>query len=377
MQFLSKLSGRSPILEAVELQCTFEIGPPGDEVDEVQAYWKEVFKLTPMLKDAPGLKFLRMLGLPFSDCLLQLHHLTHLELLSTSSVGSRDYLAIMSANPMLEVIILCGTGDRVEGLHDMEATAISLPHLRRMELCRIPVDRILRGFTFPPGVHLSCDCFFGYVIPDSSGLLNISTATKLQFAFSRRPRRVSRLISGYGPNGTFLLSDNSNQLNLYIPEISLRSLEELSISFAGTGAEGSPALSFVDAHGPLFEFIFASFSCLRVLILQQVDGCEIIFRLLRDPHIFPKLNTLVLAKAQSHTTYWSSLVEMARVRDQDTGSSDVRHVDISCRAEELPEPDQLAELRAHVFLVEINPWNYEVGKLDWLKDSRFRNLGRL
>jgi hypothetical protein len=52
-------------------------------------------------------------------------------------------------------------------------------------------------------------------------------------------------------------------------------------------------------------------------------------------------------------------------------------VEIGCRAEEPPEPDQLAELRAHVFSVEIKPWDYGVEDLDWLNDSRFNNLGRL
>lgn len=68
---------------------------------------------------------------------------------------------------------------------------------------------------------------------------------------------------------------------------------------------------------------------------------------------------------------------MAHARDQHAGSSNIRRVDIGCHPEESPEPDQLVELRAHVFLVEVKPWDYELEELDWLNDSRFRNLYRL
>jgi len=68
---------------------------------------------------------------------------------------------------------------------------------------------------------------------------------------------------------------------------------------------------------------------------------------------------------------------MARVRGKHPSSSNIDRVDVGCRTEELPEPDQLAELRAHASSVELKPWNYEVEELDWLGDPRFKNLGGL
>jgi len=382
MEFLSNLRGPSVVLEAVELEYSFpeDRGDDDDAEDEDEddlEMWKEVFGLPPPLRDAPTLTFFRVSKLPFSDCFLELHHLTHLEL-SLTAAWSRDYLAIMTANPMLEVVILRGMADAEEGEHNMETTVISLPRLRRLELYQALADQILRGFTFPPGTHLSCICTNGYIIPRSDGLLNVSTVEKLQFAFSRHRGRVSRVVSGFGPNGTFLLSDANHQLGLYVPEIPPGSLEELSVTFADVGTgEGCPSLAFVDIHGYFLGSIFSTFTSLRVLILRRVHGCEVILRLLCNPRICPNLNAVVLANAQSHTTYWSSLVEMARVREQHMGSNNVHRVDVGCRAEELPEPEQLAELRAYVFSVELKPWNYEVEELNWLNDSRYRKLGRL
>jgi len=380
MGFLSNLRGLPAILEAVELEYRLVDNQDDDEDDEGcededdLETWKEVFVLPPLLRDAPSLRFLRFSKLPFSDCLLKLHHLTHLEL-SPTAAWSHDYLAIMTANPMLEVVILRGTGEK----GGLKVTAISLPRLRRLELYHVPTSRILRGFTFPPGIHLSCVSSGGFAtIPRSDGLINTCAVEKLQYMFSKHRGRASRVVSGFGPNGTFLLNDTRHHLALDIPDMSFGSLEELSIASADTGAgEGSPSLTFVDIHGYILGLLFSSFARLRVLVLQRVHGCEVILRLLCDPTICPKLNTVILANVQSHTTYWPSLVEMARVREQYMGSSNVHRVDIGCRAEELPEPDQLAELRVHVLSVELKPWNCEIEELDWLNDSRFRNLGRL
>lgn len=378
MKFLTNLRGLSAVLEAVELEYSFmDDQDKGDDEEDDSEVWKEVFELPPLLMDAPSLTFLRVSELPFSDCFLKLHHLTHLEL-SHTAARSRDYLDIMLENPMLEVVILRGIGDWAEGTYSMETTVVSLPRLRRLELYHVLADQILRGFTFPPGAHLSCICPNGYIIPRSPGLLNISTVKKLQFAFSNHRGRASRVVSGFSPNGTFLLSDTRYQLALDIHKLSLESLEELSITSADTGAgEGSLSLTFVDIHGYLLKSILSSLPRLRVLILQRVHGYEVILRLLCDPRICPRLNTLILANVQSHATYWSSLVEMARAREQHMGSSSLDRIDVCCRAEELPEPDQLGELRAHVFSVELKPWNCGIEELDWLNDSRFGNLGRL
>ena len=382
MGFLSNLRGLPTILEAVELEYKL-VDNQDDEHDEDckdgddLETWKEVFVLPPLLRDAPSLRFLRFSKIPFSDCLLELHHLTHLELSHTAAC-SHDYLAIMTANPMLEVVILRGTRDEGRGVHSSEATAISLPRLRRLELYHLSTGRILRRFTLPPGTHLSCVSPGFTIIPHSDGVRNTCAVEKLQYTFSKHRGRASRVVSGFGPNGTFLLNDTCHHFALDIPQTYFGSLEELSIASADTGAgEGSLSLTFVDMHGYILGLLLFSFTRLRVLILQRVHGCEVILRLLCDPSICPKLNTVILANVQSHTTYWSSLVEMARVREQHMGSSDIHRVDISCCAEELPEPDQLAELRMHVLLVELKSWNCEVEELDWLNDSRFRNLGRL
>jgi len=379
MGFLSNLRGLPTILEAVELEYRPVDNQDDEEEDEGDSEtWREAFVLPPPLRDASSLRFLRFSKLPFSDCLLELHHLTHLELSYTAAL-SHDYLDIMTANPMLEVVILRGTGDEEGGTSDFEATAISLPQLRRLELYHVHTGRILRGFTFAPGTHLSCVSPGRLtIIPRSDGLINTCAVEKLQYTFSKHQVRASRVVSGSGPNGTFLLNDTPRHLALDIPEMSLGSLQELSIAIADTGAgEGSLSLTFVDIHGYILGLLFSSFTRLRVLILRRVHGCEVILRLLCDPTICPKLNTVILANIQSHTTYWPSLVEVARTREQHMGSSNVHRVDIGCRAEEFPEPDQLAELRAHVLSVELKPWDCEVEELDWLNDSRFRNLGRL
>ena len=380
MGFLSNLRGLPAILEAVELQCRLADNQDGDgdyeDEDDLET-WKEVFALPPLLRDALGLKFLRVSKLPFSDCFLELHHLTHLEL-SHTAAWTHNYLAIMAANPMLEVIILRGTGNE-ESPYGLEAVTVSLPRLQRLELYHAPTAKILRGFTFPSGTHLSCIYPSGFtVIPRSDGLFNISTVEKLQYTFSEHRGRASRAISGFGPNGTFLVNDTCHLPSLAIPEMYLGSLEELSIAFADIGAgESSPFLTFLDIHGYILGFLFSSFTRLRVLILRRVHSCEVILRLLCDPSISPRLNTVILIGIQSHATYWPSLVEMARVREQHMGSTNVDRVDIGCRAEELPEPDQLAELRAHVLSVGLKPWDYEVEELNWLSYPRFRNLGRL
>jgi hypothetical protein len=275
-----------------------------------------------------------------------------------------------------------------------------------LELYDLPVEQILGALSLPLGIHV---CIEGRFIRNSDDDLPIVfTAEKLQLMFSERLGTVSRVASGSSPNGTFLLCEDFRRLNLDISEIPLGSLKQLSISFADTGAgEGSPSLTFVDirgytlgstfspfvdihghrlgsafspfvdTHGRILESTFSSFARLQALILQRVRGCEVILKLLCDPHICPRLNTVVLVNVQSHATYWPSLVELAHARRHHPGSSNVVRVEIGCRAEEPPEPDQLAELRAHVFSVEIKPWDYEVEDLDWLNDSRFNNLGRL
>ena len=386
MDFLSSLSGHSTILEAVELHRNPDYPqfyPEDDEEedeDDAEA-WGGAFGLPRLLKDASTLTFFRVSNLPFSDCFLELHHLTHLEL-SCTVVWTCDYLAVMAANPMLEVAILRSPGDWNLVTHDPDtigSVAVSVPHLRRLELYDLFVEQILGAFALPPGIHLSCDCIDGYNLPHSGDLLIVSTVEKVHFMFSVDEGIISRVASGSGPNGTFLLSDERPLPHLDIPEIRpLGSLKQLSMSFADAGAgEASPSLTFVDIHGYFLESTFSPLACLQALILQRVNGCEVILRLLGDPRIFPQLNTVVLVNVQPHATYWTSLVKLARARKHHSGSSNVVRVEIGCRAEEPPEPDQLAELRAHVFSVEIKPWNYEVEDLDWLNDSRFRNLGRL
>ena len=425
MEFLSCFSGHSSTLEAVEIQGNFvdidieedddeyedEDEDKGEDKDEdegegededeavsernedglnvvkfqwetgdsdIPDMWREMFVLPPMFKHSPNLTFLRARNVPFSDSFLELHHLTHLEL-SHTNPWSPDNLAILLVNPKLEVVILRGDRSWGRGTYGVEPDEISLPRLRRLELYHIPPDRALEEFTFPPGAHFSCIDPDGYTIPGfTRGLLDIFTVEKMRFAFSKRQDCISRAISGSSTNGTFLLTDTVPRLDLDINEIPLSSLEELSISFADTGAgEGSPNLTFVDVHGYFLGLNFPSYNNLRVLILQRVNGCEIILRLLCDPRMCPKLNTIALANVRSHTTYWTSLVEMARVRDQHVASSNIVRVDVGCRAGEPPESDQLEELRTYVFAVKIKPWNYVVEELDWLNDPRFRNLGRL
>ena len=386
MDFLSSLSGHSSILEAVELHRNPDYPQfyPEDDEDEDEddiEVWGGVFELPALLKDAPSLKFFRVSNLPFSDCFLELRHLTHVEL-SCTVVFTCDYLAVMAANPMLEVAILRSPGDwnlATHGPDTIGSVAVYVPRLRRLELYDLFVEQILGAFALPPGIHLSCDCMDGYCLPHSDDLLIVSTVEKAHFKFSVDEGVISRVASGSGPNGTFLLSDYHPELDLDIPRTRpLGSPEQLSISFADTGAgEGDPSLTFVDIHGYLLEFTFSPFACLQALILQRVNGCEVILRLLCDPRICRELNTVVLVNVQSHTTYWPSLVELARARGLHAGSSNVVRVEIGCRAEEPLEPDQLAELRVHVFSVEIKPWNYQVEDLDWLNDPRFRNLGRL
>ena len=387
MGFLSNLCGLPTILEAVELECRW--ADDLDDEDDDEDYedhedyqdlltWDEAFLLPPLLKDAPSLRFLRLSELPFSDRFLELHHLTHLELSSTIA-WSHEYFAIMTANPMLEVVILRGAREDEEEIYGWDATAISLPRLQRLELYHVLTGRILRGFAFPPGTHLSCVFPSGIlIIPRPNGLVNTSAVEKLQYTFSKHREQVSRAVSGFGPNGTFLFNEIRHSFALDIPEMYLGSLEELSIEFADIGAgEGSLSLAVLDINGFILGLLFSSFTRLRILILRRLHGCEVILRLLCDPSICPKLNTVILANVQTHATYWPSLVEMARAREQRMGSSNVDRIDIGCHAEELPEPDQLAELRAHVLSVELKPWNCEIEELDWLNNSRFRNLGRL
>ena len=89
MEFLSNLRGHSPILEAMEIQTGFIF--VGGFCDILT--WTTTFKLPPMLKDAPSLKSLRLFRVEFSDCFLDLHHLTHLEL-SNSSAWPRNHLLL-------------------------------------------------------------------------------------------------------------------------------------------------------------------------------------------------------------------------------------------------------------------------------------------
>ena len=375
IELMSNLRGRSSILEAVELQRGFVDWEEDDEggVENDPDMWGEIYGLPPMFRDVPSLKFLRVSGLPFPHFFLELTHLTHLEL-SCSGAPCKDYLALLSANPMLEVVIIRGTRSYIEGFIPVRENSISLPQLQRMELYNMFVFGIIWWLAFPPGAHLSaCE----HDLPPLDDLPNSSTIAKLQFMFSKRRKHIIRSIYGYGPNGTFMGSDTPHQLNLCGPKTLMDSVEELSISFTDAATEGSPALSFVDVHGYLLESIFSSFNRLRTLILKQVDGGEVILRLLCDPHICPELHTVVLAKVRFHTTYWSSLVEMARARDHHAGSSNIHRVDIGCHPEESPEPDQLVELRTHVAFLEVKPWDYEVEELDWLNDPRFRNLHRL
>ena len=245
VEFLSNLCGHSSILEAVELQCSFAGDQYSGVVDgngEVADPLGEGFKLPPMLRDALSLKFLRVTQLSFSNRFLVLNHLTHLEV--SYDVGeAEDYLALMSANPMLEVVIIHGTGDwELAGIFPR---TVSLPHLRRMEFYHMDVLGILRTLISPAGTHLSaCACPRGYVIPPSNNLPNISTLTKLQFTFPERGRRPARIVHGYGPNGTFLLTDDLHRLSLGIRDVPVKSVEELSISFTDTVTNGISALNF-------------------------------------------------------------------------------------------------------------------------------------
>ena len=380
MEFLSNFCGHSSILEAVELQHRFsntQSGGDGRGGGNTEM-WRVVFELPPMFRNAPGLKYLRVSELPFSNCFLEFHDLTHLEL-SWTTTEPYDCIRVISANPMLEVVIL--RGNKTPGWVPPQTVAVSLPHLRRMELhsfrIRDLVRRVLEWFTFPPGAHLSCVCPEGYSLPSPDGLPNVSTVAKLQFKFSKRRRYLLRLVSGYGPNGTFLLSDDLHQVGLHIRGVPLGSVEELSISFANAGMEGGPSFTLVGTNGYLLGSDLSSFIHLRTITLQRVRGSEIILGILCNPQTCPELNTVVLANVQSHTTYWPSLVEMARSRDQNATSSNLHRVDIVCLSEDSPAPDQLAELRAHVFLVEVKPWDHEVQELAWLNDPRFRNLHRL
>ena len=381
MEFLSKLGGHSPVLEAVEFQSNFSEGRDYDEYDEnCLREWNRAPSLPPLFRDAPNLTFLRASKLPFSQCFLEFHHLTHLEL-SYIPVSSSDCLAVISANPMLEIIILRRISNWEEEAHIQEIVPTSLHHLRRLELYGLFVEQILWGLSFPPGTHFSCVCPNGYFIPPSNALENIATVERLQFTLSKNRKGVSRVVSGSGSNGTFLLSDTLPQLDLDIREIllsPLNSLEELSISFVEVwDGESNSSLTFADPRGSRLGLFLYFFARLRVLTLRRVNGCETILALLRNPRVCPRLHTMVLANIRSHATYWPSLVEMARVREQDTDSSSISRVDVGCRAGEWPASDQLAELRTYVFSVEVKPWDYEIEELDWLKDPRFSNLGRL
>ena len=387
MDFLSVLSGHSSILEAVELHRNpnypqfYPEDNENEDKEDVEV-WRWVFELPAMVEDASSLTFFRVSNLPFSNCFLELRHLTHLEL-SCSVVWTCNYLAVIAANPMLEVVILRSPGNWGLQLYDPWAigpAAVSVPHLRRLELYDLFVEQILvPQFALPPGIHLSCACSDGYVLPPSNDLLVVGTVEKLHFMFSMDEGIISRVASGSGLNGTFLLSDSGHlAMCLFIPQIPRGSLTQLSISVAEPGAgEGNPPLTFVDVHAYFLSRALPPFARLQALILQRVHGCEVILRLLCDPLISPQLNTVVLVNVQSHATYWLSLVELARARKHHSGSSNIVRVEVGCRAEEPPEPDQLAKLREHVFSVEIKPWNYEVEDLDWLSDSRFCNLGRL
>ena len=370
MDFLSNLCGHSPILEAVEIQSgsVFDGGRP------IALMWGEEFKLPMKLKDAPNLKSLRVSEMRFSNCFLELHHLTHLEL-SQTFAQPHSHLAIISANPMLEVVILSDMV-RLRPEEDVDYDAevtVSLPHLPRMELYRISTSQLLMSLIFPLGTHLSWYCFPQDSIPPSESLRNIFKVQKAHFTFTySQGKQFIRSISGYGPNGTFRHSIEIDQLDFYIHGISLGSLEELSIS-KKLGIHPTPD----DIVYRFLQPSRSSFNHLRVLIVHRVAGCKKILQYLSSPNIYPELHTVVLADYQSHTEYWPSLVTMARIRNQDQGSNDIRRVDIFCKENESPKSHQLAELRAHVFLVQIKPWDCEVEQLDWFKDPRFKDLGRL
>ena len=210
-----------------------------------------------MLKDASSLAFFRVSNLPFSDCFLKLHRLTHLEL-SCTYVWPRNYLAVMAANPTLEVAILRSPGewDLVPyGPLVIEPIIVFVPHLRQLGVYGEFVEQILGEFALPPGIHLSCDYIDGYILPHSDNLQIVSTVEKLHFMFSMDKGVISRVASESGPNGTFLLGDDHPELDLDIPRTRpLGSLEQLSISFADTGSgEGNPSLTFVDINGYLLE----------------------------------------------------------------------------------------------------------------------------
>ena len=379
MVFLSNLRDFPPVLEAVELKSGSTCGQSDEEEDEdYSETWEEGIWLPSLFRDVPNLKFLRLSNLPFSADFSESHQLTHLELCHTTA-SSGDYADVLVANPYLKVVIFREVG-YVEGW-DTDATVseILLPNLRRLELYDAPVDPILEILIPPPGTHLSYVWTEKHtVVPDSNNLLNITTVEKLHYRHSKRQGRFSRVAAGLGPNGTFLLCDVWNHLSLEMFEDFPESPKELSIAFADAEAgEGGPSLAFVDTHGFDLQTPFLIFASLRTLILQRVDGCEVILRLLFDPRICPKLNTVILADVGSWTTYWPALVEMARARSHHPGSSNLVRVDIGCRAEDSPAPDRLEELRAHVLSVKLRPWNYEVEELDWLNDPAFRNLQRL
>ena len=78
-----------------------------------------------------------------------------------------------------------------------------------MELYHIIVKQILRMLTSPTGTHLSvCDCPSMFIIPQLNYLPNGFTVAKLLFTFPdpERGKRTPRIVHGYGPNGTFLLT---------------------------------------------------------------------------------------------------------------------------------------------------------------------------
>lgn len=378
--FLSNLRGSSPILEAVELACRSTYGQGDDEDDEDHSEgWEEGIWLPSLFRDVPGLKFLRLSNIPFSASFPDLHQLTHLELCHTIAWPD-DYVDVLAANPLLEVVIFHGVGYAEPGHTDVITKGgISLPHLRRLELYDAPVDPILQELIFPPGTHLSYVCTNDDIsIPSSNDLLNITTVEKLYYKLSKRQGGFSRVAAGFGPNGTFLLCDVFHRLRLDMFEEFPESPEELSITFADVEAgEDGPSLAFVDTHGFRLQTAFSTFARLRTLILRRVDGCEVILRLLCDPLLCPKLNTVILANVQSCTTYWPALVKMARARDHHPGSSNLVRVDIGCRVEDSPEPDQLEELRVHVLSVKLRSWNCKIEELNWLNDPGFRNLQKL
>ena len=382
MKFLSNLCGHSPILEAVEIQH----GPILDGRYPDSRTWMKEFKLPPALIDAPSLTSLRLSNVEFSDSFLDLHHLTHLEL-SNTDLKPCNHLPMISANPMLEVLII---RDRHPSFHqghvyDREAI-VPLPHLRRMELHYISAYKILTSLIFPRGTHLSWYRPPRDPILLSKSLLTIFTVQKAQITFTRSKKRectekpirrkFTCSISGYGPNRTFRLSTEPVERHRFtnIPKIPPGSLELLAISSFGIGTKNPSPDEIVICF---LEPSLSSFVHLRVLIAHRVIGCKAILSHLCNPCICPELHTVMLADYKPRAAYWSSLVKMARIRDQHHDSENIRRVDIICKANESPEPDQLVELMAHVSLVQVKPWECEVEELNWLKDPRFKDLDRL